>query len=797
MRKVVCWLVLLGVVLVWQAAARWVVPGRIVDYFRTHPTPTSPTTNLLISAGDPLPVSFYLDLWHTTWSPRCLAMLLVVGGLLCLTAGGRRPDRLLWFGSVSAVALVGLPMFTRAVYVGGDTLTLHLPLRSFYARSLAAGTDPTWCPHLFCGFDLHGEGQQGLFHPLHWLLFRWLALDLAFNAELALSYLVLVAGTYALFRVWDLPRAAAVFGAFTFAFSAATVTHYIHINVMTVTAHLPWLLVCCQLLRVQSDRRVCLAACVAIALLTASQALLGHPQYLWISTLAESLMIGWLALHERTARPALLYGMAKAIGLLLGGVQLIPTAVYALHSTRAQATPAEMALGSLHPLNVIQWVFPYALIGRSVPDRQGFSEAMYLGVVPIVLLCWLAARRNIPVLHRPVLQRAALLVLVGSVLALGEYSPLYSLISRLPVLGQFRGPGRYILLADLGLAAASAVAFAALQASAAGTRAVRVAAALALAAAFGVVAVKGYAGAQPGFRLGRSLAGWPRVLIGPGWLLGSLALLDPATRGRRLALTGLVLLHLCDLLAYDLTFMWDGEPRLVRLSQIPRLLPLPPGSASWRVQPAFTSNAVVLLGAREYLGYVALYPSKVLRSRQPAAMRLAGLKWIQPRPGVRTWLELPDPLPRVRLVTQAIPSADPARDVARIDLRTSTLAEASIPLPGGPPGTASLLADRPGDIRVRTVALSRQILVLSESHSPGWQVSRDGHPAPLLRLNGDSMGCLVEPGIHEVHFHWQPESLRLGFLASLAGMLALASWAIAWLAIGKRTPRSRPDLPRA
>jgi hypothetical protein len=53
------------------------------------------------------------------------------------------------------------------------------------------------------GFYLHGEGQVGLFHPLHQLLYRLLPLGPAFNLELIANYVALFGGT-----VWFLRRLA-------------------------------------------------------------------------------------------------------------------------------------------------------------------------------------------------------------------------------------------------------------------------------------------------------------------------------------------------------------------------------------------------------------------------------------------------------------------------------------------------------------------------------------------------------------------------------------------------------------
>src|SRR5262245_49292501 len=75
--------------------------------------------------------------------------------------------------SISALlAALAWPMLCGRVYTADDLGAFHLPLRSFYADQLVRGEPFDWCPDLYCGFYLTGEGQVGTYHPLHVLLYR-------------------------------------------------------------------------------------------------------------------------------------------------------------------------------------------------------------------------------------------------------------------------------------------------------------------------------------------------------------------------------------------------------------------------------------------------------------------------------------------------------------------------------------------------------------------------------------------------------------------------------------------------
>ena len=46
----------------------------------------------------------------------------------------------------------------------------------------------------------------------------------------------------------------------------------------------------------------------------------------------------------------------------------------------------------------------------------------------------------------------------------------------------------------------------------------------------------------------------------------------------------------------------------------------------------------------------------------------------------------------------------------------------------------------------------------------------DGSPKSVYRVNGDFLGCVVEPGNSEVRLEFRPDSLSRGRLATLAGL---------------------------
>src|SRR5688500_95395 len=112
-----------------------------------------------------------------------------------------------------------LPLLRGRVFVYNDLSWFHLPLRHLFREALRAGDSVLWTPAIFAGHYVHGDGQAGVAHPLHQLLYRLFPLDQAFNLELIVSYPVAFAGMWWLLRRLALSQPAALFGAMLFAFS--------------------------------------------------------------------------------------------------------------------------------------------------------------------------------------------------------------------------------------------------------------------------------------------------------------------------------------------------------------------------------------------------------------------------------------------------------------------------------------------------------------------------------------------------------------------------------------------------
>ena len=121
-------------------------------------------------------------------------------------------------------------------------------------------------------------------------------------------------------------------------------------------------------------------------------------------------------------------------------------------------------------------------------------------------------------------------------------------------------------------------------------------------------------------------------------------------------------------------------------------------------------------------------------------------------------------------------------------------AEVPLDLPASTPGTAALVAERPGRLEIAVDCPARQLLVVAESYHSGWHAVIDGQPREIYRVNGDFMGCLVERGKNRVVLDFHPESLDRGWLASCLG-LSFVSLCFLGFSARPKTRTLEDDLP--
>lgn len=716
--------------------------------------------------------------------------------------------------AVSAVFLwMFRTLFTGQIYVTDDLLNYHYPIRQFYQNCLKSGDAFDWMPSLFSGFYLTGSGQAGTYHPFHWLLYRFLPLDMAFNLEVLSSYPFMFLGMLLFLRRHVASSEAAWLGAITFTFSGFCTLHFLHPNAIAVVSHLPWLLYCIDRVLKAGSRWACLRAETGIAILTGSQILLGYPQYVWYSVLAE--MLYCLLIIEKNFvwfRRSCVVAVLKIAGVLLGAVQLLPS-MEALRESERTAMAAEyFGLFPLSPADLIQWISPYITKSR-VFGQNTHELGAYFGAVPFLLLIFCCLRLRMFWRAQPLVRFAFVLFVISLWLSFGRAGGLYVLQSHLPLIGKFRWPSRIVVLIQFSAALLGSVTLNELQ----GNPGIR--------SQLGRIVQKLWG--IPILSVAVSIGVWslvrsvpqsplPLLIIGPVLLGLSVLMLRDLAGGK--AATGLLLFVLGDLVSYGFTY--EALSHVQTTAQIMQELKRPPGKPeSGKVLAethgpnaveGFGGNELVLAGYQQADGYEGLIPQIYLPDENLSvnALKVMGVRWLVNAPvhqkiaGVVAsadpyWLECPSRMMRFRLSNRATLETDLSKAAKLVGETNADVVQDDVLLDPGDIVQSEgieVLLDRPGFIELQVSSEKNRLLVMNERYSAGWTATCDNTETELLRANADYMAVPVGPGSFRIALKFQPAGLRTGTFISQVAVLVLLAYSFAILLLNLRSAEMKKGL---
>jgi hypothetical protein len=673
-----------------------------------------------------------------------------------------------------------VPLCTGRVFVWDDLGAFHLPVRHLYREALRAGDSVLWTPALFNGTYLFGEGQAGMAHPFHWLLYRGLPLGMAFNIELASSYVIALAGMWLLLRRC-VSSEGALFGAMVFAFSGFNLQHLGQMNAVAVAAHVPWILLAIHSLLTSPTRQGRAVAFAGVAFLFASEMLLGYPQYVWLTLLTAGCFVLWLLRRKMQTSALLLLAWAGVLSACIAGVQLLPTLDVLRHSSRAITTAQFRMTYSLPPISLVQLWSPYSFAA------VGHDYGIYNSAFCTAALAWIVARW--PALKRRDLAIALLaFAALAFILALGQSGGIYRWLSELPGLASFRAPSRFVLLMHFAFAGIAAIALDDLIEVSRRRERVSIsrhwplsvplvlnAATLCIGNLIGVLP---WASAH-----GVAFASFSRAAVGSAFLVATTMLMLTAQRGVTWTVPALVLLAAFDLGLWGYRYAWRIDPPRTIEELASRVsLPAAAGPSDYMlpVHNQAATNLPVLRGFRLSAGYLGLNPRTTLNPDDPMAQRIAGVRW---RFGDAGWVRVQDSMPRARLVSNVRTSDRIADDVRLVDLARVALIDTNAePFSGeSEPGAAHVVTDRPGRIEIDTKAPGTQLLVLTERFHEGWQARDEtGRLHQTVPIYGEYLGCLVPAGTHRIALTFMPASARTGMWLTISGlaMTTISAWLV-------------------
>lgn len=699
----------------------------------------------------------------------------------------------------------------RKLAAQSDLIAYYLPMTELVAARLSALELPLWNPHVCSGIPLFATLQSGVLYPGTWLA-------LLLPPQEALSWRMLfecwLAGLLAtwMFRSWGRSAVAAATGGVLYVF-ACVVGQILWPPAASTLALVPGVLLCAEK---RMGERPALWSC-ALAGVVGLQLLAGFPQYVVYGFFVVLPVAALRALATATpGRHLLALATAVALGFGLAAVQLIPSFELARQSLRgAPATAAD-----LHYLTI--WnpytagdvlVSAFDPAPRLVAFHLGNSGG-YLGTATLLLasiavvFTWRSAGTRLWL-------ALGVVSLVLSNGMLGPTEALYRGFAELPVIGSFRTPERLRFVTFFAVIALAVLGFDSLRQV--DPRRLRIAAVAASGVLLGAMIASG-----------TGLAGW-RVALALGLVL-AVARPGIGDAGRRAAEVALFAFVVLDLALATGRY---GPLREIpielsnRFATADRKTALPEGLFEEQ-RDALGLARIALPGYRPRMAtapsnggyrfacYEPLVPSgwpaleKVLTGRHPIGATLfdldpvthatfydvAGVKRILGR----DVLENPDALPRAYVTSSyRLASRSEAFDHLRdgdVDFRSGVLLEEDPGFEAAAPAPieeASIVRYEPERVTVEASASGPALLVLTDTHHPGWRATVDGKAAKILRANGLFRAVVLSGGLQEVVFEYVPRSVWWGAAISSASLLGILALGLALSRGGRQERRSRGE----
>lgn len=706
----------------------------------------------------------------------------------------------------------------------GDVVYQEIPWRKAVREAVKNGRLPLWNRFILAGEPLLAVQQPVVFHPATWISFL-LPLAQSWTFEMALRLFLAALCAYLFLRDVGCSELAALFGAFAWAFSDYLV-FFLGYPLTPAVAPFPLLLLGLRRLTTAPGKGSVALTVIALLLIGTS----GHPETLLHTVAAAGVyfLFELAGARESRGRAFVLSILAGALALGLLAVLLLPLLEALPHTAEnlsrtryyAHVTKSVPVPQAVRRLSVNLIPYSYGMPGKGETGPGSWEIAGYAGTLvwPFALLGMFSKiRAKWPL---------AALGLAG-VLLEAHFPVITDGLSALPVFNIALNE-RLVFLAAFASAALAAFGLDWLMQQ-------KNAARLAL-AAFGGLAVIALLFAI--FRPHLLRLGMPRTDLRDRFLLQAIPLVlmgfAALVFGRRylksVAAAGVVLLILQrgfeERNVYPTYPNRAFYPPLRSLERIPRGVP----ERMTAVGFTFVPNISALYELEDVRGYEAMtffplfetYPlwcvhqavwfNRVDDPTRPF-LSFLNVRYVYAPPGYSPppgWkvlfrgdegLLLENPGSLARAFAPAHVSYEPDSE-RRLGLLWAIrdFSDAGVIGQGPPPGVARGQAQPNGHASVRTAAYQAgrmtldidanepALIATSVTAWPGWKLTIDGAPAPLLPYNHAFLAFRSPPGRHTAILHYWPDSFTAGLAVSGAALVSC----LVLLSLRRFEPAVRP-----
>ena len=354
---------------------------------------------------------------------------------------------------------IGLLLFVEVLgdarFIDRDLLHIWYPVGHSIAEAWQGTGSFLWDGGIGHGVPLLARWSPSVIYPAHWL-FALLPADIAIAVGIFIHFTLAACATRRLSRRFTSNPSAAWIAGLSFAFGGYLISIIGCGPYFYGAALLPLSLLALHRLVERPD----LARLLQLSLIMMLQLFVPDPQSLFYMVLFLWPLV--FLLHTRRAdrvRAAAALTLAGVLAMGLGFAQLWPTMEMSALSVRAGGIPpSEAAIWSLHPLRALEYVVP-GIFGNPMTgdsfwapflvnshiDRP-WASSIHLGLLPLVGLLALSLKGD-----RKTIAAWGCVTLLFFVVALGDRTPVFSILRAVPGAGNFRYPEKFMLFVSLGI----------------------------------------------------------------------------------------------------------------------------------------------------------------------------------------------------------------------------------------------------------------------------------------------------------------------------------------------------------
>ena len=745
-------------------------------------------------------------------------------------------------------------VFSGHLLIGDDFVTFYLGMKKFLYDEVRLHHEiPYWNPYIFGGMPFWAHFESTIFYPLGFL-FYLASPEKAYGYTMFLHFVLAGLFMYLLARSLGVTELGSFVASAVFVCNGFVMAILFLGHMSPVESYLWLPLVITFLNRAAQSPKPWGNATIAGGLwgiqILAGAPQDAFYTFLASTLFLICMARGGQAMKATATKLLAIAGMVFVVGAGLSCIQILPALELINESVRAALDSYEVVtLASYPPQGIITILMPH-FFGNYADGSVWVSNTpwsipqqnLYVGLLPLVLMGFVSLQGKV---EKRVMVFGILLAILSLLLAFGHHTPIYKIVYLLPGFDRFRAPSKIMVLWVFSMALLAGIGMDGLLAYLRKDSSRRLYPLLFLVISLVVlVLVSRYDRStllkffSPFVLTDAIPAKMPdaaRIIsaeIQRLTLFSSFILLLLVLLRRRLLPLSIGAAALCALLLVDLGYVHRKAVRhddstYERIAEIQQDLnvSLARDKSVYRVgafQHFLGANLEMYLGYQTVGGFTALFPSRYYEyidkysdyelprnwvsffygvSRNHVLMDLLNVKYeilyTSKAIGFReTYLPRAFLVPHGRFVEKeeildilTSSDFDPHKTVL-LEKEGGAEYPKAVSWRSSSSGEVEIKTYRPDSILLTTDAPMPAYLFLSEIYYPGWKAFIDGQPTRILRGNYLFRVLVIPEGRHQIRFHFDPLTIKLGIAVSAFTLLVMLG-IMMYFSRSKRIPGKR------